>query len=444
MKLKADSATMASICLSVLLCGCSTTPEPQKIPDDGGVVTPLNMIAPEEPLRRLCVKDTNFDFSIDAGGLPNIEVKDSDRDRTIEDLYNFAQTACYNAKLRPKLAQGKPISRDEARLLEFVLDVDAAMVEALTQSIYVDMMDITEFPDNTAQTVLDVKMEERRKRELKVFAPLVVNYLKSKDTLRKKIKSYCSYFSRMSPGNKMAELEKISENIWSDERRKANEKDLWLWAIFGCRYFGYYETEKELTPLEKDAKNIDLENYFDRAGNEWSRLQKLMITYLRDVNRTYDDIRKYVSHESLTDSESKAMAALILKEHIDTRDVRLKDFAMYLYDFPFVLLTHRAQADYRDCKGFLNDNETKMEEALERYGEAICGARMLERVVSSYAIGLFSSYIQHVKSDIGDNAFKSVQSRTSLKEHAKRTLERDVETGLSKNELFNSDEEKKQ
>ena len=193
--------------------------------------------------------------------------------------------------------------------------------------------------------------------------------------------------------------------------------------------------QKELTPLEKDAKNIDLENYFDRVGNEWNQLQKLMTTYLRDVNRTYDDIRKYMSHESLTDSASKAMASQILKDHIDTRDVRLKDFAMHLYDFPFVLLTHRAQADYRDCKGFWNDNETKMEEVLVRYGEAINGAMMLERVASSYAIGLFSTYIQHVKADIGDDAFKSVQSRTSLKEHAKRTLERDVETGLSKNTL---------
>lgn len=433
MKSKSDCVTMAGMCLSVLLCGCSTTPEPQTIPDNGGAVAPLNTITPDEPIRRLSVNDVNFIFSIDAGGLPVIEVKDSER--TIEDLYNFALTACYNARLRPKLAKGEPITRDEARLLEFVLDVEAAMVEALAQSIYVDMLDITEFPDNTAQAILDVKMEERRKRELKVFAPLVVNYLKGNDTLRKKIKSYCSYFSRMAPGNKMSELEKISENVWSDERRKANERNLWLWAIFGCRYFGYYETEKELTPLEKDAKNIDLENYFDRVGNEWNQLQKLMTTYLRDVNRTYDDIRKYMSHESLTDSASKAMASQILKDHIDTRDVRLKDFAMHLYDFPFVLLTHRAQADYRDCKGFWNDNETKMEEVLVRYGEAINGAMMLERVASSYAIGLFSTYIQHVKADIGDDAFKSVQSRTSLKEHAKRTLERDVETGLSKNTL---------
>ncbi len=108
---------------------------------------------------------------------------------------------------------------------------------------------------------------------------------------------------------------------------------------------------------------------------------------------------------------------------------------MHLYDLPFVLLTHRAQADYRDCKGFWNDNERKMEEGLVRYGEAINGASMLERVVSSYAIGLFTSYIEHVKSDIGDDAFKSVQSRTSLKEHAKRTLERDAETGISRNTL---------
>ena len=433
MKPITECVAMASLCLSVALCGCFTDDTPSPVEEN--VVTPLNLMVPDEPVRRMRVEDDKFEFNIDTNDLPNIEVKNTNS--TIEDLYNFAQTACYNAKLRQKLAKGEPISRDEARLLVFVLDVEATMVGALAQAIYADMMGVTEFPNYEEQPVYDVKMDEPRKRELKVFAPLVSNYLKGNDTLRKKIRSYCSFFTGMSNGNKMAELKKIADNVWSDERRKENERNLWLWAIFGCRYIGYYETEKELTPMEKDAKNIDLDNFFDRIGDEWSQLHKLMTSYLRDANRTYEDIRKYASHESLTDSRSKEIAAQILKDNINTREEMLKDFAMHLYDFPFVLLTHRAQADYRACKGFWNDNETKMEEGLVRYGEAINGAQMLERVVSSYAIGLFASYIQHVKSDIGDDAFKSVQSRTSLKEHAKRTLERDVETGLSTNTTWN-------
>lgn len=432
MKTSTARLTTVSICLSALLCGCFT--EQQDTPESNeGVVMSLNEIAPIQPTWRMSVEDGDFLFSIDKDGVPNIEAKN--KDRTIEDLYNFAQTTCYNAKLRPKLVRGEPITREEACLLLFVLDVEATMVGALAQSIYVDMMDITDFPEERAQPVYDVKMEERRKRELKVFSPLVVNYLKGNDTLRKKTRSYCSFYSGMTAGNKNAELKKIAENVWSDERRKENERNLWLWALFGARYIGYYDTEKELTPLEKDSLNIDMTLNFDRIGDEWSQLHKLMTAYLRDANSTYEDVRNYVAHGSLTDSHSKQMATQILKDNINTREVMLKDFAMHLYDFPFVLLTHRAQADYRGCKGFWNDNETKMEEALVRYGEAINGAQMLERVVSSYAIGLFASYIEHVKSDIGDDAFKSVQARTSLKEHAKRTLDRDAKTGLSKNEL---------
>lgn len=429
MKTRIDYAAMATVCLSVLLCGCKTPPK-SVAPDDGDVITSLNTM---EPRRRLCVSDANFEVSIDENGQTDINVKG--KDRTIEDLYNFVQTACYNAKLRPKLTKGEPLSEDEARLLVFVLDVEATMVGALAQAIYADMMDISEFPSYEELPESDVKIDEYHKRELKTFAPLVTNYLKSNDVLRKKIKSYCNFFSRMAPGNKLAEFKKIADNVWSDERRKENETNLWLWPILGSRYIGYYNTEKKLTSLEEDSKNIDLEHCHDRIGAEWDQLHKLMTSYLRDANCTYENVRNYVSHEALTDSKSKEMASQILKDHINAREVMLKDFAMHLYDLPFVLLTHRAQADYRDCKGFWNDNERKMEEGLVRYGEAINGASMLERVVSSYAIGLFTSYIEHVKSDIGDDAFKSVQSRTSLKEHAKRTLERDAETGISRNTL---------
>ncbi len=425
-------------------------------------ITMLNEKHLDSSSQRLEVSDDSFRLSITRDG--ELDFAEKASKSTIEDLYNFAQTTCYNAKLHSKLAKGEPFSRNEVRLLEFVLEVDSAMVAALTQSIFVDMMNITDFSKDLPQVTLDEKMDERRKCEQKKIRQLIINYLKSEDALRKKTRSYCAFYSGMSIKIKQAELGKIAANVWKDERREkienARNKAIIGHAVKGLmfkyhplygflasryvdRYVGdwddYDHAVRDFSQVEEDAMSIKLDDGFNKIGEEWNQMHKLMTPYLRDANRTYIEIQNYLSHESLKDSKSKKMVSHVMKDYIASRDRGLKEFAMLMYDLPLVLLTHRAQADYRKCKGFWNDDENAMEEGLARYGEAINGSQMLERVLSGYAIGLFTSFIRDIKSDLGDDAFKSIQSRTSLKEHAKRTLERDVETGLSKNQLFDTE-----
>ena len=430
-----------SMCL--LICCSLFGDGPQQVPG----ITMLNEMPLGVSTPRLEVSDESFRLSISCDG--ELDFVEKATGSTIEDLYNFAQTTCYNAKLHSKFAKGEPLSRDDARLLEFVLKVEAAMIEALTQSLFVDMMNVTEISKDPLQGILDEKSsDESRKPEQEKFRQLVINYLKSEDTLRKKIRSYCGFYLGMSSEIKQAELGKIVANVWADERREKienidNRDILWKHLPGGSlvTIYSMFERDhvvRDLSQVEKDAMNIKLGGEFNKIGEEWNQLHKLMMTYLRDMNRTYRDIQNYLSLESLKDSKSKKMVSEILKNYIAVRDRRLKEFAMLMYDLPLVLLTHRAQYHYRTHKGFWNDDEAAMEDGLARYGEAINGSQMLERVLSGYAIGLFTSFIRDVKSDLGD-AFKSIQSRTSLKEHAKRTLERDVETGLSKNQLFDTE-----
>ena len=237
-------------------------------------ITVLNEVPLDVSTSRLEVSDDSFRLSIASDG--ELDFVEKATDSTIEDLYNFAQTTCYNAKLHSKLATGEPLARDEVRLLEFVLEVEAAMVGALTQSIFVDMMNVTESSKDYPQVILDEKSsDECSKPEQKKFRQLVINYLKSEDTLRKKTGAYCGFYSGMSSEIKKTELGKIVANVWADERRdkieNINRRDLLLLfsspgrlvEIYSMNMFERDHVVRDLSQVEKDAMNIKLDGEFN-------------------------------------------------------------------------------------------------------------------------------------------------------------------------------------
>lgn len=422
--------------------GCLTHDQPVEKAAEGeeDITVQFNDIAKNrKPLFRLSVSDRNFTFKVDADGVPSFEKKNPDM--TIDELSSFVKVRCLNERLYPKMSKSEPISQDEALLLSFAMDVQATMIKSIGVAMAWDIYGKDGKYKTPAQTTSDVP--ELAKRECSMFEPLIEEFVNGNGGLRNKIRAYGKNFQGMNVATKGSLHDEISQkgNLFEDIKKTPDAEMVkkthpWLyWA-------GLYKA------AQKNMEHISLSEYEEAAsgvfgesciGQEWLDVWEMSEVYLREYWETYGKVKSYYTSTKLTGDdgfEAREYAKRIFQRSLPVTNMILNDYCVQFCDFPFVLLTMKARGEYRNCKGFWNDDEEAMKAVMMKYGETISGTHMLSHLNSTYSIDAYADFLEKFKSDIDfmfDGNFKRFQSVTRIREFAREKTHQDLNTGLDIN-----------
>lgn len=429
------------LCL-VGVVGCGTPDLPvEKAVDDGEDITAqFNDISRNrKPLFRLSVSDRNFAFTVDSNGVPSFEKKN--QNMTIDELSSFVKVRCLNEMLYPKMEKGEPITQDEALLLSFAMDVQATMIKAIGIAMSWDIHGKEEKFKMPVPVNSDVP--ELAKRECEMFEPLIEEFVNGNGGLRNMIRAYGKNFHEMDVAIKEALFAEISQKgkLFEDVKRTLDAETVrkthpWLY------WMGMYKAaQKNMEHISKSAYEEAAAVVFGEScvGQEWHNVWEESEVYLKEYWETYGKVKSYYTSTKLKGDDgfmAREYAKRIFQRSLPMTNVILNDYCVQFCDFPFVLLTMKARGEYRNCKGFWDDDEEAMKAVMMKYGETISGTDMLSHLNSTYSIDAYADFLEKFKSDIDfmfDGDFKRFQSVASIREFAREKTSKDLSTGLELN-----------
>lgn len=428
--------------------GCSTV-EPRPDPDVD-IVTTFDTIEPRNTYWRLSVADSNFSYTIDYQGIPSF--KQRNPNMTLDDLVDFVRVRCLNEILYPKMEKGEPISKDEALLLKFCLDVQSTMVQAIGDSFAWDILGKEEeFVSKQIDYTSDIP--QMIKREVDVLKPLSDSYINRKgaSSVREKIRKYGVRFKNVDTMIKLNLYISITKegNLYNIEPSKIQKfckqhpyfllLDPKLSAVRdGLLLADYTVQHYSKTDCEKAAESIDV---IDNMGKEWLSLSEITKEYLKEYWKTFSLIKKYYQDDRLKGDEGVKARKYCKKIYQDEAEVKnnvIDEYCFKCYDLPFILLTMKSRGEYMNCKGFWGDDEEKMKEVLIKYGELISGTDMLSHLKSTYSIDTYTKFLDRIKGDIDvwyspSDDWALVLAVTKIREFAREKTVTDLETGMVAN-----------
>lgn len=445
---------MSVFLLVVPICGCCLF--------SGNEVTPSTPPqTPKEVTVSRQYRDDNFQYDIDVAGnkglLSGLYIRG--RNPSLEDLYNFAMTTCYNGGLRKKLGNGDSINKGEARLLAFVIMSNAMMINAMSNSMRMDILDVPaecvgnwlcpvcmkSIPDGSMCPICghpDPSWEhgqnDRKKQKDRIYErfdgfvsyceknALSSNYYYKANNSgaafsRALIEDFADHFSTIPVETRREAARKLKENQPLDDSRDG--MDGW-WP----RHF----KKEVLSDVEKAC--LELKGY-DEIGDDWKHVLNNMTTYLKEFAKLRKDIFRYYSSEKLKDSLSKKHAEW-LRTMADVLWEKERDSCcVYFYDLPFLLVTYRTCGEYRqNWKSWRKFSEKKgMQKAVKQYSNSILCTEVLKHVESDMAIDVYANIVEEVKGSLGEDEFNRLKNKLALVARAKKTNQFDNATGLPVN-----------
>ena len=422
--------------------GCSTVKPP---PPDEDIVTTFNTIEPRKPYWRLSVADSNFSYTIDHQGIPSF--KQRNPNMTLDDLVDFVRVRCLNEILYPKMERGEPISKDEALLLKFCLDVQSTMVQTIGDSFVWDILGKEEeFVSRQIDYMSDTP--QMIKREVDVLKPLSDSYINRKgaSSVREKIRKYGVRFKNVDTMIKLNLYISITKegnlyNIEPSEIQKFYKQHPYF-GLFapnssaGLLLADYTVQHYSKTDYEKAAESIDV---IDNMGREWLSLSEITKDYLKEYWKTFSLIKKYYQDDRLKGDEGLKASQYCKKIYQDETEVKnnfIDEYCFKCYDLPFILLTMKSRGEYMNCKGILDDDEEMMKEVLIKYGELISGTDMLSHLKSTYSIDTYTEFLNRIKGDIDvwySEDWARATAVAKIREFAREKTVTDLETGMDAN-----------
>lgn len=398
-----------------------------------------DIVKKRKPLSSLPISDRNFTFAVDANGIPSFEKKNPDM--TFDELSSFVKVRCLNEKLYPKMAKGEPISQDDALLLSFAMDVQLTMIKVIGVAMAWDIHGKEEKFKMPVQVNSDVP--ELAKREYDMFRSLMEEFVNGNGGLRNKIRAYGKNFLGMDSATKGALFDEISQKgkLFKDVKKTPDSEAVkkthpWLYGM------GLYKVaQKNMEHISKSEYEEAASGVFGESniGQEWLDVWELSEVYLREYWETYGKVKSYYTSTKLTGDDglmAREYAKRIFQRALPMTNMILSDYCVQFCDFPFVLLTMKARGEYRNCKGFWNDDEEAMKAVMMKYGETICGTDMMRHLNSTYSIDAYADFLEKFKSDIDfmfDGNFKRFQAVTRIREFARDKTSKDLNTGLDLN-----------
>lgn len=344
-----------------------------------------------------------------------IKLQQIKSDATITDLASFFYSL-YSAKISPKVQKGISLSPVEFEIAYYSLISQIMAVDALGQVFLTEAMKDMEYPslEKLIKTSREVNKYHKEDIDI-VIITLFHAYGKSNDSLSKQIKKYASVFSNIDGDVKKKDLFFMYKQL--DERM-----DNFQWRqiydqIPVVNFFtdsAVYE-EKALRPYKQMFSLEDFAIKSEGIGKQWDTV------YLKGVAH-YIKVLKIINNE-LVQYNAIAKDYKSRKQLEDLRMYMNEDISntllaasMIFVDFPFAIFTKYAYIQIQGCKGFMWDDDDKMEAIASLYATSVYGNKMLEEISSSYTAGLYVQLIQLIKSEWSKKRFESFLKRSRLYE----------------------------
>lgn len=423
------------IAASGVICGCDTIGVGGGGATDGGEADAKDIVAEiakidsedgRDMVQTVTVSDENFAYTM--GDEHTRAFKRINDKATLNDLNDFAYAKCWNGYLRPKLQNGQKLTREDAVLLDFCVNVQLNMVDTLAVAAFGDMTD----PGFLHSFVVKAAEKSRHSNDLEgiykaqndVFSDLKMNFINSNEGIRVPMRQWASEFN-IVPRDVMQRVfgDVVKATGASDHSDGSYRKDHpWLWAgkwalvLAGGGLVGggaWYATTPPY-PNEVEKGSMLLQTPVVTMKNEWVNARNEMTVYLQEMFKMREELQSMRSGSYQQDPQTRKFLQHILSESDNdhTAVAQYLDYAMY--DVPFSVLTYKAIGELKNCKGRVNDDEEKMMHVMSEYCQAVSGTDMLKRLRTRYAANGYIEAVRRLKDELSDQEFKDFVHESKL------------------------------
>lgn len=442
----------------VAICGCKGPELPtsrngsiaEMSVQGEGVVSAITKIDNEDGKDAVVsetLSDENFSYTM--GDEYSRSFKRLNPNATLNDLNDFAYAKCWNGYLRPKLQNAQKMTREDAVLLDFCINVQLNMVDTLAVAALGDMTEPGYLHNFVVKEAAkshshEKGMEGIYRDQNNVFVDLKANFLNSCDGIRVPMRQWANPFKSVPP--------EVMKRIFKDVETATGVVDNsgasnfgehpWLWSsayvgglavasLGGAGIVGIWHATAPDLPntIEKGAMALNVP-VVDMKNN-WRNARNAMSTYLEEMRNMRQELKSIRSSSYLQDPKTRKYLQRVLSEsdNDSTAVSQYLDYAMY--DIPFCVMTYKANGQLKGCKGRFNDDEDKMMEVMSEYCQAVAGTEMLRHIRTRYAANGYVEAVTRLKDELSSSEWEKFLNESKLYK-----VEQKVDgTGRQQNEL---------
>ena len=415
--------------LMVAFSGCNTTGLPEEgsgasvvvdIEDidrnDGGVDVDETMV----------ISDGNFSYKM--GNKETREFAQLNPNATLNDLNDFAVAKCWNGYLKKKIENASPLTREDAVLLDFCMNVQLNMVDTLAVAALGDMTQpgllhdfVVDMKEKSLEKSADNDIEKIYKEQTDVFVKLKANFITDNTGVRVPMKEWGNAYQSIPSEAIALVFNDIQKNSYA--ARTENGSRSWLWSgvytgstlLFGLAGAGIAGTFHAMSPDALNKVEEEAAKHAKRGVHEglaWQSVENATSSYLPELLRMRALLSR--ARTMMEDPQSRKYLERIVAESENDKQMVSQYLDYALYDLPFVLQTYKARAKLKGCQGVWNDNEEEMMRVMADYNSAVSGTAMLKKIRTRYAANGYAELIKYFKKELSDAEFKDFVRETRL------------------------------
>lgn len=410
------------------LCGCETD---EVAANDGSesrdFISDISVIDAEngqDAVSMMSIEDANFSYVI--GGESGPRFKKKNPRATLNDLNDFALAKCWRGYLLPKIENGQGITREDAVMLDFCINVQLNMIDTLAVASLGDMTS----PGLLHSFVVDLKEKSGRqspdlegvyKDQNDVFTDLKLEFINSGDGIRQPMRMWGNAYQSIPTDVLAGVFRDIEESFGAAKIENASHPWLWTGAYVAGAFLGgaigtgivggiQALSPDGLNEIEKGAMNFSCTPVDTK--NSWQGARSQMCTYVPELRKMRNVLD--CARVRTTDAQTRKYLQRVLAES-ENDTTAVSDYLDYaVYDMPFCLQTYKARGALKKCQGFFDDDEDKMKEVMAAYCTAVSGTDMISHIRTRYAANGYAELIKLFKEELSKKDFQNFVQETRL------------------------------
>ena len=430
-----------SVLAALAICGCKgpelptggNDPTAEPTAEGEGIVSAITKIDNEDGkdvVATMTLSDENFSYTM--GDEHSRSFKRLNQNATLNDLNDFAYAKCWNSYLRPKLQNAQKLTREDAVLLDFCINVQLNMVDTLAVAALGDMTDPGYLHSFVVQEAAKSHSQEKDlegiyRDQNNVFVDLKSNFLNSYDGIRVPMRQWASQFKSVPPQVMKRIFADVENATGAAENSNASNfgEHPWLWSgsyagaavlggLIGVGAVGIWHATSPDLPNEIERGAMALNAPVVDMKNTWRNARNEMSTYLDEMRNMRQELKSIRGSSYLQDPKTRKYLQRVLSESDNdcTAVSQYLDYAMY--DVPFCVMTYKANGQLKECKGRFNDDEEKMMEVMSEYCQAVAGTEMLKHIRTRYAANGYVEAVTRLKDELGDSEWEKFLNESKL------------------------------
>ncbi len=374
--------------------------------------------------------DENFSYTM--GDERSRSFKRLNPNATLNDLNDFAYAKCWNSYLRPKLQNGQKLTREDAVLLEFCINVQLNMVDTLAVAALGDMTDPGFLHNFVVQEAVKSRSEGKDvegfyRDQNNVFVDLKSNFLNSYEGIRVPMRQWASQFKSVPPRvmkRIFADIEVATGAADSSNTSNFGEHP-WIWSgsyagaavvggLIGIGAVGIWHVTSPDLPNQIERGAMELNAPVVELKNTWRNARNEMSVYLDEMRNMRRELKSMRSSSYLKDPKTRKYLQRVLSESDNDSTVASQYLDYAMYDLPFCVMTYKANGQLKECTGRFNDDEDEMMKVMSEYCQAVAGTEMLKHIRTRYAANGYLEAVTRLKDELSSGEWEKFLNESKL------------------------------